>query len=102
VQDREILLEGVGHFPVLHILPVFDFISHFYQLFTGEERRIHFFFDDFHFCRSRVIGLDSQPIFTLTPYRKSSKDHFYIPWFDLTGDGTNILHDQIEYCKNKT
>ena len=30
----------------------------FYQLFTGEEGRIPFFFDDFHFCRSRVIGLD--------------------------------------------
>ena len=23
--------EGVGDFPVLHFLPVFDFISHFYQ-----------------------------------------------------------------------
>jgi hypothetical protein len=33
VQDREILPEGVGDFPVLHFLPVFDFISHFYQLF---------------------------------------------------------------------
>ena len=30
----------------------------FYQLYTGEERRIPFIFDDFHFCRSRVIGLD--------------------------------------------
>ena len=30
----------------------------FYQLFTGEESRIPFIFDDFHFCRSRVIGLD--------------------------------------------
>jgi hypothetical protein len=30
----------------------------FYQWFTGEERRIPFIFDDFHFCRSRVIGLD--------------------------------------------
>ena len=30
----------------------------FYQQLTGEERRIPFFFDDFHFCRSRVIGLD--------------------------------------------
>ena len=29
VQDKE----GVGDFPVLHFLPVFDFISHFYQLF---------------------------------------------------------------------
>ena len=30
----------------------------FYQQLTGEERRIAFIFDDFHFCRSRVIGLD--------------------------------------------
>ena len=30
----------------------------FYQQLTGEERRISFIFDDFHFCRSRVIGLD--------------------------------------------
>ena len=38
-----------------------------YQLFTGEERRIPFIFDDFHFCRSRVIGLDmtENRIFTL-------------------------------------
>jgi hypothetical protein len=36
VQDREIsdtLGSGVGDFPVLHFLPVFAFISHFYQLF---------------------------------------------------------------------
>ena len=39
----------------------------FYQLFTGEERRIPFIFDDFHFCHSRVIGLDmtEKRIFTL-------------------------------------
>jgi hypothetical protein len=45
----------------------------FYQLFTGEERRIPFFFDDFHFCRSRVIGLDmtENKIFTL--WRITSK-----------------------------
>jgi hypothetical protein len=30
----------------------------FYQLFTGEEKKIPFIFDDFHSCRSRVIGLD--------------------------------------------
>jgi hypothetical protein len=30
----------------------------FYQQATGEERRIPFIFDSFHFCRSRVIGLD--------------------------------------------
>jgi hypothetical protein len=37
------------------------------QTLTGEERRIPFIFDDFHFCRSRVIGLDvtENRIFTL-------------------------------------
>ena len=30
----------------------------FYQQLTGGERRISFIFDNFHFCRSRVIGLD--------------------------------------------
>jgi hypothetical protein len=30
----------------------------FYQQLTGEERRVPVIFDDFHFCRSRVIGLD--------------------------------------------
>ena len=30
----------------------------FYQQLTGEETWIPFIFDDFHFCRSRVIGLD--------------------------------------------
>jgi hypothetical protein len=29
-----------------------------YQQLTGEERRIPLIFDDFHFCRSRVIGFD--------------------------------------------
>jgi hypothetical protein len=28
-QTIEILPSGVGDFPVLHFLPVFDFISHF-------------------------------------------------------------------------
>jgi hypothetical protein len=30
----------------------------FYQQLTGEERRIPFIFENCHFCRSRVIGLD--------------------------------------------
>jgi hypothetical protein len=30
----------------------------FEQQLNGEERRIPFIFDDFHFCHSRVIGLD--------------------------------------------
>jgi hypothetical protein len=39
----------------------------FYQLLTGEESRIPFIFEDFHFCRFRVIGLDmtENTIFTL-------------------------------------
>jgi hypothetical protein len=39
----------------------------FYQQLTGEERRIPFIFDDFHFCHSRVIGLDmtENRIFTI-------------------------------------
>jgi hypothetical protein len=39
----------------------------FYQQLTGKERRLPFIFDDFHFCRSRVIRLDmtENRIFTL-------------------------------------
>jgi hypothetical protein len=39
----------------------------YYQQLTGEERRIPFIFEDFHFFRSRVIGLDmtENRIFTL-------------------------------------
>jgi hypothetical protein len=46
---------------------LFQNVLKFYQQLTGEERRIPFIFDDFHFCRSRVIGLDmtENRIFTL-------------------------------------
>ena len=39
----------------------------FYQQLTGKESRVPFIFDDFHFCRSRVIELDmtENMIFTL-------------------------------------
>jgi hypothetical protein len=37
---------------------VFQNVLKFYQQLIGEERRISFIFDDFHFCRSKVIGLD--------------------------------------------
>ena len=38
-----------------------------HQQLIGEERRISFIFDAFHFCRSRVIGLDvtENMIFTI-------------------------------------
>jgi hypothetical protein len=46
---------------------VSDNVLKFYQQLTGEERGIPFIFDDLHFCRSRVVGLDmtENMIFTL-------------------------------------
>ena len=46
---------------------VFQNVLKFYQQLTGEERRIPFIFDDFPFCRTRVIGHDmtKNRIFTL-------------------------------------
>jgi hypothetical protein len=49
----------------------------------GKERRIPFIFDDFHFCRSRVIGLDmtENMIFTLcrmTTWVKCFSEYFEI------------------------
>jgi hypothetical protein len=41
----------------------------FYQQLTGEKRRIPFIFDDFHFCHSRVIGLDMTENRMFTLYR---------------------------------
>jgi hypothetical protein len=37
---------------------VFQNVLKFYQQLTGEERKVPFIFDDFYFCRCRVIGLD--------------------------------------------
>jgi hypothetical protein len=57
---------------------VFQNVLIFYQQLTGEERRIPFIFDDFHFCRSRVIGLDmiENRIFTLCR-REEGPFHFW-------------------------
>ena len=43
----------------------------FHQQLTGEGKRIPFIFDDYHFCRSRVIELDmtENRIFTPAAYR---------------------------------
>ena len=41
---------------------VFQNVLKFYQQLTGEDRGVPFIFDDFHFCRSRVIGLDRMEI----------------------------------------
>jgi hypothetical protein len=44
----------------------------FYQLLTGEERRIPFIFDGFHFCYSRVITLDMTESRVFYPYTRVS------------------------------
>jgi hypothetical protein len=55
----------------------------FYQQLTGEERRIPFIFDDFHFCRSRVIGLDMMEnrMFTLCRHRYLWTGPYVAPFF---------------------
>jgi hypothetical protein len=35
----------------------------FYQQLTGDERRIPFIFDDFHFCHSTVTGEERRVAF---------------------------------------
>ena len=65
----------------------------FYQLFTGEERRIPFIFDDFHFCRSRVIGLDMTEIriFTLCRIITCSVSQNVLKFYQqLTGEERRI------------
>ena len=66
----------------------------FYQLLTGEERRIPFFFYNFHFCRSRVIGLDmtENRIFTLCSYDNlSSVSQNVLKFYQqLTGEERRI------------
>jgi hypothetical protein len=68
----------------------------------SEERRILFFFDDFHFCRSRVIGLDmtENRIFTLC--RMITWVVFLRMFWNFIGNTFNkcfvILHKLI-YCQ---
>jgi hypothetical protein len=46
-------------------------VMKFYQQLTGEGRRMPFIFEDFHCCRSGVIGLDmtENTIFTICRMR---------------------------------
>ena len=56
-------------------------ILKFYQQLTSEERMITFIFDDYHFCRSRVIGLDYD-----------RKQDFYLMSYDnLSSVSQNVL-----------
>ena len=64
----------------------------FYQQLTGEEWRIHFIFDDFHFYRSRVIELDmtENRIFTLS-YNLSSVSQNVLKFYpQLTGEERRV------------
>ena len=70
----------------------------FYQQLTGEERRIPFVFDDFHYCHSRVIGLDmtENRIFTLCrmislPVKRGGSLSF------LVGTISNVLGMEISW-----
>jgi hypothetical protein len=81
----------------------------FDQQLTGEERRIPFFFDDFHFCRSRVIGLDmtENMIFTLcrmmsTDRRTDGHGETSIPPYNFVVGGIKMLWPRQENTIEKT
>ena len=79
----------------------------FYQLFTGEKRRIPFIFDDFRFCRSRVIGLDydgKQDFYPMSYANLSSVSQNVLK-FDqqLTSEERRIpfIFDDFHYCRSR-
>ena len=65
----DLIWRKIGFYPMSYdnLSSVSQNVLKFYQQLTGEKRRIPFIFDDFDFCRSRVIGLDmtENRIFTL-------------------------------------
>jgi hypothetical protein len=73
--------------------------------FTGEERRIPFIFDDFHFCRSSVIGLDmtENRIFTLSYDNLSSVSQNVLKFYQqLTGEERRapFIFDDFHFCRS--
>ena len=65
----DLISRKIGFYPMSYdnLSSVSQNVLKFYQKLTGEERRIPFIFYNFHFCRSRVIGIDmtENRIFTL-------------------------------------
>jgi hypothetical protein len=65
----DLIWRKIGFLPMSYdnLSSVSQNVLKFYQQLTSEERRIPFIFDDFHICRSRVIGLDmtENRIFTI-------------------------------------
>ena len=59
---------------------VYQNVLKLYQQLTGEERRIPFICDEFHFCRSRVIGLDM-----------TEKDFYPMSYDNLSNVSQNVL-----------
>ena len=78
----------------------------FHQLLTGEERRIPFIFDDFRFCRSRVIGLDmtENRIFTLCRMIAwvVFLRMFWTFYLQLNGEERRIpfIFDDFHFCRS--
>ena len=81
----------------------------FYLQLTGEERRIPFSFDDFHFCRSRVIGLDmtENRIFTLhcmSYDNLSSASQNVLKFCQLLTDEERripFIFDDFHFCRSR-
>ena len=78
----------------------------FYQQLTGEERGVTFISDDFHFCRSRVIGLDmtKNRIVTLSYDKLSSVSQNVLKFFQqLTDEERRIpfIFDDFHFCRSR-
>ena len=78
----------------------------FYQQLTGEERRIPLIFDEFHFCRSRVIGLDitENRIFTLSYDNLSIVSQNVLKFYQqLTDEERRIplIFDEFHFCRSR-
>jgi hypothetical protein len=61
----------------------------FYQLLTGEERRIPFIFYGFHFCHSRVITLDMMESRVFYPICRTTT------WVSVSQNLLNFISDLI-------
>ena len=86
---------------------VFQNVLKFYQQLTGEERRIPFIFDDFHFCRSRVVGLDMTEniiFYTMSYDNLSSVFQNVLKFYQqLTGEERRIpfIFDDFHFCRSR-
>jgi hypothetical protein len=82
-------------------------ILNFYQQLTGEERRIPFIFDNFHFCRSRVIGLDYDRKYDFYPMsydNLSSVSQNVLKFYQqLTSEERRIpfIFEDFHFCRSR-